>query len=552
MPPVSSNGVIPGQPTEEQPVDAYESGNSAHAPREFALAELGPIPPPTVAHPSSRSLGDTLLASEPRRDGAEYEASPADAEGKTQLRLPRGEMASRGSLPPLPHPPTRSNHPSDAPSGRPPPYRSDPPPHRSEPPPTQLRPSSAGPPQSPLPPVPIPPVPIPPVPIPPVPVPPVSIPPVPMPPTRLDLPSEALAGRALPPVPEPPTRLHLPNAAEPPNRSEPPAHGKDPSQPSAPPAWKQHIARVATASARIATASRVAVGVTMRRARQGIEQGFQRSVRGVEARRVHFPAPIARAVAGVSSQTLAGAGILLGLALFVGCAWVVLARSLEPAAPPVVVRIAAPSASVAAAPPSGSTASVALQPRGPNWSRAVSLLEQAGVQAGEHNDPQAAKLVARALELSIDLRDDDRVAKVVFQSAQSPSKVATDTAFALLQGPMGARGAELVYRIALDKNTRDAARRRAEKWLRGAAFRRAASGDLTVAVGLRFADTCEAKRGLLDRAAREGADLTLEPLRELNVTRGCGVSGEDDCYPCLRQDSRLEHAIKQVEGRVRG
>ena len=33
--------------------------------------------------------------------------------------------------------------------------------------------------------------------------------------------------------------------------------------------------------------------------------------------------------------------------------------------------------------------------------------------------------------------------------------------------------------------------------------------------------------------------------------RGCGLSGKDDCYACLRGDNHLKDAIAQIEARLK-
>jgi hypothetical protein len=186
-----------------------------------------------------------------------------------------------------------------------------------------------------------------------------------------------------------------------------------------------------------------------------------------------------------------------------------------------------------------------------SWTRARGLLDQAYEQSEAHRDTEAMSALAKALELHPTLRADDRIARIVFQGAQSTARAPSETAFALLQGSLGVRGAELVYRLALDKNTPEPARRRAEKWLRSDALESIAAGGLSSAVKLRYASSCQQRHKLLQFAGSAGGQQTLDYLRELTVTNGCGVSGQDDCFPCLRSDHQLEDAIAQIERRLK-
>lgn len=72
------------------------------------------------------------------------------------------------------------------------------------------------------------------------------------------------------------------------------------------------------------------------------------------------------------------------------------------------------------------------------------------------------------------------------------------------------------------------------------------SDALRIALDLRAAEKCEQYAKLLPRVEQVGDERTLTPLRELRKERGCGESGRDDCYPCLRKDKALDAAYTQA------
>jgi hypothetical protein len=55
----------------------------------------------------------------------------------------------------------------------------------------------------------------------------------------------------------------------------------------------------------------------------------------------------------------------------------------------------------------------------------------------------------------------------------------------------------------------------------------------------------------LPRAKELGDERALGYLNMYRATAGCGRRQKDDCYPCLRGDSRLRDAIAAIELRAR-
>jgi hypothetical protein len=179
------------------------------------------------------------------------------------------------------------------------------------------------------------------------------------------------------------------------------------------------------------------------------------------------------------------------------------------------------------------------------------LIEAAESKLHEGRDIEAVKALATLLGKHPDRRNDPRVSQILFRTASSNAKGVSNMTFSLLQGAMAARGAEIVYQLAIDRSIPAYVSARAEKWLRTPQFERASSDALRVAASLRLATTCEAKHAVLPMAGRSGGRAALEYLHELQRQTGCGLSGKDDCYRCLRGDDRLKDAIAQVESRVK-
>ncbi len=180
------------------------------------------------------------------------------------------------------------------------------------------------------------------------------------------------------------------------------------------------------------------------------------------------------------------------------------------------------------------------------------LLAQAERLLSDKRDSEVAPLLDRALARKPELKTDARIAKVLRRVAASDDRAAAADGFTMLAGPMGETGAEVLYELSLDEKVRKGVRQRADIWLRGKDFDRNASLPLYAAVKLRSAKTCEAKQGLLEFAADAGDAHVLSYLRELEKKTVCSPDDLENCYPCLRSDSRLENAIAKLSQRVGG
>ena len=133
---------------------------------------------------------------------------------------------------------------------------------------------------------------------------------------------------------------------------------------------------------------------------------------------------------------------------------------------------------------------------------------------------------------------DPQIARILFVGAQA--KESNVAAFTLLEGPMGAQGADIVYDLATTDGVRADVKARAERWLRSKDFDRLSSPQLNIAVALRFATTCKQRHGLLLRAKNVGDERSLVYLKQF-------PAAPDNA--CLKDDKRLDDAVSAIEQR---
>jgi serine/threonine protein kinase len=271
---------------------------------------------------------------------------------------------------------------------------------------------------------------------------------------------------------------------------------------------------------------------------------YRKAIGFIDARRVKLPKALERGLRPIPTA------LLLALPALVVFLFLVTALVLRVSSPPLSAATSAPSAS---APPVIQIAPLpAPEPLvvTPPESEVEQLVSAAVLDMKAAREGDALSKLGRALTQHPSLRTDERVGSLLYRGAQSRDKKAQDTAFALLEGTMGKVGAEILYRLALDKSVRDNVHRAAETRLRSETFEQVAPADLYMAVKLRYAETCEQHQRLLELAGRTGEARTLDVLHELSSTTGCGLSGKEDCYPCLRENAALAAATSAVEKRV--
>ena len=134
--------------------------------------------------------------------------------------------------------------------------------------------------------------------------------------------------------------------------------------------------------------------------------------------------------------------------------------------------------------------------------------------------------------------------------ALSKDSGSTETVIALLETRLGSIGFDILYALASQPGQSRQKVALLNQSMAKPEVRRNASAAALITQDLRTAEQCDAKHGLLKKAAELGDRRTLEQLRRLTLTRNCGPLGLVDCWPCLRQDGALPKAIASIEART--
>ncbi len=281
--------------------------------------------------------------------------------------------------------------------------------------------------------------------------------------------------------------------------------------------------------------------------------------------RAKFPAAVQRPLQGVSSRSLLAGSVLAGLGLFgvvVGTTLValrpppaVVERHVAPgdSAPVVAERVSrvapqdrAADTDISAARTEGLTALARLAARFPG-DPAIPV-ESAKLQMNAGDSLGCVHSVERALSLDPRVNKNAEVATVLWKAVQR--KESRDAAFALLEGAMSERGADILYDLTATPGVRGEIKQRAEQFFASKRYSQPASPALRVLIALRDADSCASRASLLETVTRDADARVLPLLAELRKTTGCGASRREDCYPCLRQGGALERAYSAIKQRT--
>lgn len=114
---------------------------------------------------------------------------------------------------------------------------------------------------------------------------------------------------------------------------------------------------------------------------------------------------------------------------------------------------------------------------------------------------------------------------------------------------LGSQGADLLFHAWSSTSRVTRTTQQAKELLESRDVRQSMSPALRIAMALREAETCEEIRKLLPEVEAKGDERSLRPLKDLAQTSGCGDDGKADCYPCLREDSKLQDALAQARMR---
>jgi len=157
-------------------------------------------------------------------------------------------------------------------------------------------------------------------------------------------------------------------------------------------------------------------------------------------------------------------------------------------------------------------------------------------------------MMSRLAAIDASACNDSELAQSIVSALQSDGEAA-QAAVVLLERDLGALGVDLLYDLTV-KQTGARWKPRLQQSLTKPDVLAKASTVTRLAIDLRAAKQCEAKRDLLPRVQTEGDRRALVQLRGLLQTRGCGFLGVQDCWSCLRKSSVLQDTITAMELRV--
>ena len=124
-----------------------------------------------------------------------------------------------------------------------------------------------------------------------------------------------------------------------------------------------------------------------------------------------------------------------------------------------------------------------------------------------------------------------------------------DAAIAVMEGPLGAAGVDLMLDLQAKPGVANATKTRLSQSLAKPEVRSHASPAASLALDIKGAKTCDARYALLERAKSEGDARVLAVLKPMVQKSGCGFLGVRDCWSCMRKDTALDDAISAIEQR---
>ncbi|HEX7601102.1 MAG TPA: protein kinase [Polyangiaceae bacterium] len=134
-------------------------------------------------------------------------------------------------------------------------------------------------------------------------------------------------------------------------------------------------------------------------------------------------------------------------------------------------------------------------------------------------------------------------------SAATGTPADLDAAMAVMEGPLGAAGVDLMLDLQAKPGMANATKTRLNQSLAKPEVRSHASPAASLALDIKAAKTCEARYALLDQARIEGDARVLAVLKPMEQKSGCGFLGRRDCWSCMRKDTALDDAISAIEKR---
>jgi eukaryotic-like serine/threonine-protein kinase len=159
---------------------------------------------------------------------------------------------------------------------------------------------------------------------------------------------------------------------------------------------------------------------------------------------------------------------------------------------------------------------------------------------------EAMQTIPKLVALDEKAADEDVVQDAVSAAAQGQPE-AQDAAFALMENGLGPKGPDILYELLMSKQTGARTLARVKQSLAKSDVRGRATPALAVAMDLKNAKGCDAKKGLLSRVKDQGDARSLALLRPLAETRGCGFLGLADCWSCMHRDGTLMSTMAALE-----
>jgi len=222
--------------------------------------------------------------------------------------------------------------------------------------------------------------------------------------------------------------------------------------------------------------------------------------------------------------------------------------ALKPAAPrPARPEALAPQPELDAAVAQGREALELLAGRYPSDPRIGHALVR--VYSSHRLHVEAMHAIARLATLEPELDRNAEIARLIV-AALGAAPEASEAAATLMEQDLGSAGVDLLYDLTT-RQTQARWKGRLHQALAKPEVLAKASPGTRAALDLRTAKSCDAKRALLPRVARDGDQRALTQLRGLVGQQGCGFFNLGDCWPCLRRDRVLQETISAVEARLK-
>ncbi len=161
---------------------------------------------------------------------------------------------------------------------------------------------------------------------------------------------------------------------------------------------------------------------------------------------------------------------------------------------------------------------------------------------------EAIASLTKAIHLDPSRASDPNVRDIVWKGAQYLET--REATLALLQGPMKAAGADVIYDLATNvalHNTEIA--RLAGEWLDTKGFERASTPEASVAAALFRAPNCRIREALVLRAKNVGDRRSAVQLERFQAGKGCSSEEARPCNACLKDSADVTAALEAIAER---